>query len=74
MYEVAQTFKAPEALTYKLQCWGAQGGSVLLNYVTGKPFAGGGKGGYSYGDANLTEGKVLYVYVSSRLSSNKNDF
>ena len=58
-----QTFKAPEALTYKLQCWGAQGGSVLLNYETGKPFAGGGKGGYSYGDANLTEGKVLYVYV-----------
>ena len=58
-----QTFKAPEALTYKLQCWGAQGGSVLLNYETGNPFAGGGKGGYSYGDANLTEGKVLYVYV-----------
>lgn len=58
-----QTFKAPEALTYKLQCWGAQGGSVLLNYEAGKPFAGGGKGGYSYGDANLTEGKVLYVYV-----------
>lgn len=58
-----QTFKAPEALTYKLQCWGAQGGSVQLSYETGKPFAGGGKGGYSYGDANLTQGKVLYVYV-----------
>ena len=58
-----QTFKAPEALIYKLQCWGAQGGSVLLDKVTDKPFAGGGKGGYSYGDANLTEGKVLYVYV-----------
>lgn len=61
--EKEQTFKAPETLTYKLQCWGAQGGSVQLSSETGKPFADGGKGGYSYGDANLTEGKVLYVYV-----------
>ena len=58
-----EEFTAPYTGTYKLQCWGAQGGSVQLSYETGKPFAGGGKGGYSYGDANLTEGKVLYVYV-----------
>ncbi|MDV3120836.1 fimbrillin family protein [Segatella copri] len=58
-----EEFTAPYTGTYKLQCWGAQGGSVQLSHETGKPFAGGGKGGYSYGDANLTEGKVLYVYV-----------
>ena len=58
-----EEFTAPYTGTYKLQCWGAQGGSVQLSSETGKPFAGGGKGGYSYGDANLTEGKVLYVYV-----------
>ena len=42
--------------TYKLECWGAQGGSYNTTYV-------GGKGGYSYGTLTLTEETTLYLYV-----------
>ena len=42
--------------TYKLECWGAQGGSYNTTYV-------GGKGGYSYGTLTLTESTVLYLYA-----------
>jgi hypothetical protein len=42
--------------TYKLECWGAQGGSYNTTYV-------GGKGGYSYGTLTLTEDTILYLYA-----------
>lgn len=46
---------------YKLQCWGAQGGSV-----TGTYSIAGSKGGYSEGVLVLTEPKTLYVFVGGK--------
>lgn len=52
-----QTFVAPETGLYKLQVWGAQGGTRSGNS------AYGGKGGYSEGIIKLEEGETVYVYV-----------
>ena len=50
-----QTFTVPETGTYKLEVWGAQGGSTY-----------GGKGGYSYGNISLSAGSTLYVVVGGQ--------
>lgn len=50
-----QSFTVPTTGTYKLEVWGAQGG-------TASSYAGG-QGGYSYGYKNLTSGDVIYIYV-----------
>lgn len=55
-----QTFTAPADGIYKLQVWGAQGGSYNSSYGVG------GKGGYSEGNIKLTEGTKLYVYVGGQ--------
>lgn len=44
---------------YKLECWGAQGGSYDSSYV-------GGKGGYSVGVVTLKENTVLFLYVGQQ--------
>lgn len=44
---------------YKLECWGAQGGSYDSSYV-------GGKGGYSIGVVTLKENTVLFLYVGQQ--------
>ena len=49
---------------YKLQCWGAQGGSV-----TGTYSIAGSKGGYSEGVLTLTEPKTLYIFVGGQGTS-----
>ena len=49
-----QSFTAPVSGTYKLEVWGAQGGS---NRGTG------GYGGYSYGNITLSEESNLYIYI-----------
>lgn len=49
---------------YKLQCWGAQGGSV-----TGTYSVNGSKGGYSEGVLTLTEKTTLYVFVGGQGAS-----
>ena len=55
----AQEFSVPCDGTYKLEVWGAQGGSL----------AGiGGLGGYSYGNSELTNEDILYVYVGEQPS------
>lgn len=46
---------------YKLQCWGAQGGSV-----TGSVAAIGSNGGYSEGVLTLTETTTLYIFVGGK--------
>ena len=43
--------------TYKLEVWGAQGGTNSTSA------AAGGKGGYSSGNINLTSGQTLYIGV-----------
>lgn len=44
---------------YKLECWGAQGGSV----TTG---GSGGKGGYSVGVLTLSDETTVYIYVGGQ--------
>ena len=51
-----QTFKAPVTGTYKLETWGAQGGSGGTN-------ASGGLGGYARGNITLNANDTIYVVV-----------
>lgn len=46
--------------TYKLECWGAQGG---VNYI---PVVPNNKGGYSYGTLVLDTETTLYVFVGGQ--------
>ena len=56
-----QTFVAPVTGVYKLETWGAQGGSgnQVEKYV-------GGYGGYSIGFLNLNSNDKLYINVASQ--------
>ena len=53
------TFVAPKAGTYKLEVWGAQGGSYNTTYI-------GGYGAYSTGQVSLKKGDVLYINVGGQ--------
>ena len=53
-----QIFTTPVAGTYKLETWGAQGGSYST-YL-------GGYGGYSVGTIELEKNKILYIYVGGK--------
>ena len=48
----AQTFTAPYTGTYKIQCWGGQGGSIDR-----------GRGGYVSGNIYINKSTCLYIYV-----------
>ena len=62
-----QTFTAPSATTYKLEVWGAEGGSSNWHNVA---TLAGGKGGYSVGNKSIIKEATLYVSVGkSGLSS-----
>lgn len=45
---------------YKLQVWGAQGGTYNSSYATG------GKGGYSVGTVHLNKGDTIYVMTGGQ--------
>ena len=49
--------------TYKLEVWGAQGGTRSTTY------GNGGKGGYSVGTLTLTTPKTVYLYAGGSGSS-----
>ena len=51
-----QTFIAPVTGKYKLETWGAQGGSVDGTYS-------GGYGAYSTGEIKLKQNDIVYIYV-----------
>ena len=51
-----QSFTAPENGVYKLETWGAQGGSINSTYY-------GGYGGYSSGEVSLLSGQSIYITV-----------
>jgi Glycine rich protein len=51
---------APVTGTYTFQAWGAQGGGG------GNYFGAGGAGGYAKGDATITAGTVIYIYVGQQ--------
>ena len=53
-----QTFIAPVNGTYKLETWGAQGGSLDSTYY-------GGYGGYSIGLTELTANNTIYINVGA---------
>ncbi|MBP3635282.1 MAG: hypothetical protein J6J17_02320 [Bacilli bacterium] len=57
-----EVFKVPENGIYKLETWGAQGGSFNTTYI-------GGLGGYSKGEIKLNEGETLYINVGGKGSS-----
>jgi hypothetical protein len=44
---------------YKIECWGAQGGSYSSTYI-------GGKGGYSVGTLNLPKQSSLHLYAGGQ--------
>ena len=59
--EASQSFVAPEAGYYKLEVWGAQGGSAKGG--TGIYDGGGGLGSYSVGLTHLKANEKVYIYV-----------
>ena len=61
-----RTFAAPYTATYKLEAYGAQGGTVNANT--------GGLGGYSVGKYDLKQGDVLYVYVGGMATGKSGGF
>lgn len=61
-----QTFTAPENGTYKLEVWGAQGGSPSNDVH-------GGYGGYSVGTIDLDEGDTIYICVGGAGGNDSSD-
>jgi len=59
---------------YKLQCWGAQGGSNGANSTYGITAQAGGKGGYSEGIITLSQKTTVRVYVGGQGSSSAGGF
>ena len=51
-----QTFTVPTTGTYKLETWGAQGGSINETYY-------GGYGAYSFGNIKISQNDKLYINV-----------
>jgi len=58
----AQEFNVLCPGTYKLEVWGAQGGSATYETTTHT----GGYGGYTVGNVNLNYNEKLYIYVGGK--------
>jgi hypothetical protein len=56
-----QHFVVPATGNYRLEVWGAQGGTIRG--------ATGGAGGYAQGEIALTQGEILYIYVGESATS-----
>ncbi len=54
-----QTYTIPKTGIYKLEVWGAQGGSANSTYI-------GGYGGYSVGNVNLSKDDIIYINVGGK--------
>ena len=59
---------------YKLQCWGAQGGSNAADSTYDITAQAGGKGGYSEGIITLSQSTTFRVYVGGQGSSSAGGF
>ena len=59
-----QVFTIPVSGTYKLETWGAQGGSSVVDGVNQND--NGGNGGYSNGIVKLKKSSVIYINVGGR--------
>lgn len=62
-----KSFTADTDGYYKLEAWGAQGGSVVKG---NDEYDGGGKGGYSCGYVQLSAGDTIYIAVGGKGGSN----
>ena len=58
-----QTYVVPKTGTYKLEVWGAQGGSSVGNGTFQKA---GGFGAYATGEVALTKDQILYIVVGGK--------
>ena len=58
----SQSFVAPITGKYKVELWGAQGGTIT----------GTNKAGYTKGEINLQKGEILYVYVGQKGDNTSN--
>ncbi len=67
--EEYQQFTAKKAGHYKLEVWGAQGGSVIDD--SGNLYAGG-YGAYASGIVELSSNDILYIFTGG-MGSNQND-
>lgn len=61
-----QIFTAPVTGAYKIETWGAQGGSSNFKNTAGEFNTKGGYGGYSEGIINLTSTTKLYINVGGQ--------
>ncbi len=62
-----QTFTAPITGTYKLEAWGAQGGSgINTNQGSTNYVRNGGFGGYSSGEISILKNSVLYINIGGQ--------
>ncbi len=59
----AQVYPITQSGYYKLEVWGAQGGSTLYNNATGQS---GGLGAYAAGYVYLNQGDNLYIYTGGK--------
>ena len=58
-----QVWSPPNGVTrIKIECFGAQGGDMIISPWTGK----GGKGGYTWGEVILNDIQTLYIYVGGQ--------
>lgn len=57
-----ESFTAPVSGTYKMECWGAQGGYTVHNNLYGY----GGKGGYAVGNFLISINQVVFVVVGGK--------
>ena len=58
-----QTFTAPATGNYKIEAWGAQGGTANRGI--------GGKGAYTSGSINLNKGQKLYLYIGENVNTDR---
>ena len=64
-----ETYQIPVSGYYKLEAWGAQGGTYSVHYGVDR-ISRGGYGGYSTGTIYLKKGTNIYVNVGGRGSTN----
>ena len=62
-----QMFTAPQTGNYKIELWGAQGGTTNSSYP-------GGNGAYTTGELSLVKGDKIYIYVGGQPSDNNGGY
>lgn len=61
-----QAFSAPCTGTYRVQLWGASGGSSYYRIDKTGGVIAGGNGAYTVGDISLKKGQTFYVYIGGK--------